>query len=44
MTITDSVRKYAAEHGVTEPDALQKGMEDKSREFTQRGSEIYVNG
>jgi len=43
MKITEDVRKYAAEHGVTEQDALQKGMEEKSREFTEKGSELYAN-
>lgn len=28
--------------GVTEQDALQKGMEEKSREFTEKGSELYA--
>jgi len=28
--------------GVTEQDALQKGMEEKSREFTKKGSELYA--
>jgi phosphomethylpyrimidine synthase len=42
MKITEDVRKYAAEHGVNEQDALQKGMEEKSREFTEKGSELYA--
>jgi phosphomethylpyrimidine synthase len=42
MKITEDVRNYAAEHGVTEQDAMQKGMEDKSREFTEKGSELYA--
>ncbi len=42
MKITEDVRKYAAEQGVTEQDALQKGMEEKSREFTEKGSELYA--
>jgi phosphomethylpyrimidine synthase len=42
MKLTEDVRKYAAEHGVTEQDALQKGMEEKSREFTEKGSELYA--
>jgi phosphomethylpyrimidine synthase len=36
------VRKYAAEHGVAELEALQKGMEEKSCEFTEKGSELYA--
>jgi phosphomethylpyrimidine synthase len=42
MKITEDVRKYAEEHGVTEQDALQKGMEEKSREFTEKGAELYA--
>ena len=42
MKITEDVRKYAAEQGVTEEAALKKGMEEKSREFAEKGSEIYT--
>ena len=35
------VRKFAAEQGVSEQEALQKGMEEKSREFTAKGGELY---
>jgi phosphomethylpyrimidine synthase len=42
MKITEDVRKYAAEQGVTEADALKKGMEEKSREFVEKGSEVYT--
>jgi len=41
MKITEDVRKYAAEQGIAEEEALKKGMEEKSREFTEKGSEIY---
>ncbi|MBM3846282.1 MAG: phosphomethylpyrimidine synthase ThiC [Verrucomicrobia bacterium] len=42
MKITEDVRKYAAEQGVSDQEALQKGMEEKSREFASKGSEIYT--
>ncbi|MCW5555237.1 MAG: phosphomethylpyrimidine synthase ThiC [Verrucomicrobiae bacterium] len=42
MKITEDVRKYAAEQGIAAEDALQKGMEEKSREFQEKGSEIYA--
>ena len=42
MKITQDVREYAAKQGVDEAAALAKGMEDKSKEFTEKGSEIYL--
>jgi phosphomethylpyrimidine synthase len=41
MKITEDVRKYAAEQKVSEQEALQKGMQEKSREFVEKGSELY---
>jgi phosphomethylpyrimidine synthase len=41
MRITEDVRKYADEHGYGEKEALEKGMEDMSKEFVQQGSEVY---
>jgi phosphomethylpyrimidine synthase len=42
MKITEDVRKYAAEQGLAEEEALKKGMEEKSKEFVEHGSEIYT--
>jgi phosphomethylpyrimidine synthase len=42
MKITEDVRKYAAEQGMSEQDALEKGMEEKSREFVEKGAEVYA--
>jgi hypothetical protein len=42
MKITEDVPKYAAEQGVSEQEALQKGMEEKSCEFVEKGSELYA--
>ena len=42
MKITQDVRAYAEEMGVSEEEALEKGMEEKSAEFVQKGSEIYL--
>ena len=42
MRITEDVRKYAAEQGIAEEEALKKGMEEKSREFTEIGSDTYA--
>ncbi|MFM7098025.1 MAG: phosphomethylpyrimidine synthase ThiC [Gemmataceae bacterium] len=44
MKITEDVRKYAAEQGISENEALKKGMEDKSKEFVKKGAEIYARG
>jgi phosphomethylpyrimidine synthase len=42
MKITEDVRKYAAEQGVGEQEALRKGMDEKSREFVKKGAELYT--
>jgi phosphomethylpyrimidine synthase len=42
MKITEDVRKYAAEQGVSEQEALKKGMEAKSKEFVEQGAEVYT--
>jgi len=41
MKITEDVRKYAAEQKISEEEALKKGMEEKSKEFAESGSEVY---
>jgi phosphomethylpyrimidine synthase len=35
-------RKYATEQGIAEEEALKKGMEEKSKEFVEKGAEIYA--
>ena len=42
MKITEDVRKYAAEQKISEQEALNKGMEEKSREFVEKGAEVYA--
>ena len=42
MKITEDVRKYAAEQAISEEEALAKGMAEKSREFHEKGSELYA--
>ena len=41
MKITQDVREYAATQGVSEKDALNKGMQEKAQEFVEQGAEIY---
>ncbi|AIO66882.1 phosphomethylpyrimidine synthase ThiC [Burkholderia oklahomensis] len=41
MKITQDVREFAAQQGMSETDALRKGMEVKAVEFVKSGSEIY---
>ena len=41
MKITEDVRRYAREKGVTDEQALELGMAEKSDEFKEAGSEVY---
>ncbi len=41
MKITQDVRDYAATLGVSEQEALSKGMEAKAIEFVKKGGEVY---
>ena len=42
MKITDEVRQFAAEQGLAEAEAIQAGLEAKSREFAQKGGDLYA--
>ena len=41
MKITQDVRDYAAAQGLSEQEALKKGMETKAVEFVKGGAEVY---
>lgn len=41
MKITQDVRDYAAQQGISETEALQDGMAQKSSEFVNKGGELY---
>ena len=41
MKITQDVRDFAAAQGLSEQEALEKGMETKSVEFVKTGAEVY---
>ena len=42
MKITEDVRKYAAEQGIAEEEALKQGLAAKSAEFIAQGVEVYT--
>src|SRR5213596_814157 len=42
MRITEDVRRYAAEQGISETEAIESGMQEKRKEFLEKGSEIYA--
>jgi len=43
MKITQDVREYAARMGLSAERVLEIGMEEKSREFREKGAELYSN-
>jgi phosphomethylpyrimidine synthase len=42
MRITQDVRKYAEEHGLTSVEAIEAGMAEKSEEFAEKGNKVYL--
>ena len=42
MRITEDVRKFAAEQKVSEDQALQACLEQKAKEFVEKGAEVYA--
>jgi len=42
MRITEDVRRYAAEKGIDEAAAIERGLEEKAKEFQETGAEIYA--
>jgi phosphomethylpyrimidine synthase len=41
MKITEDVRKYAAEQGLSDKQALNAGMQQESKEFAAPAAEVY---
>ena len=41
MRITQDIREYAKQHGLEDRAAIEKGLEDKSKEFKKAGGLIY---
>ncbi|GAA2789594.1 phosphomethylpyrimidine synthase ThiC [Crossiella cryophila] len=42
MKITQDVRKYAEEHGLSSVEAIEAGMREKSGEFSEQGNKVYL--
>ena len=42
MKITEDVRKHAVEQAISEEEALKKGLEEKLKEFVEKGAEVYA--
>jgi phosphomethylpyrimidine synthase len=42
MKMTEDVRKYAAKRGLTDSEAIESGMQEKRKEFLEKGAEIYA--
>ena len=40
--ITEDVRRYAAEQGLSEEAAVKEGLDEKAAEFIEKGSEIHA--
>ncbi len=44
MKITEDIRALAEQQAITGQEAIERGMEEKAREFRERGSNLYVPG
>ncbi len=42
MRISEDVRQYAAEQGLSEDEIVAQGMQEKSREFAEQDAELYT--
>jgi hypothetical protein len=42
VKITEDVRKYAARYGLTSEEAIERGLQEKSREFVEQGADVYA--
>ena len=42
MKISQDVRDYAKENGLSDDEALKKGMEEKSKQFHEKGGDLYL--
>ncbi len=42
VNITEDVRKYAMERGLTDAETIESGMHEKKKEFLEKGAEVYA--
>jgi len=42
MKISQEVRDFAAVNDIVDNEVIAKGMEEKSKEFKEKGSEVYL--
>ena len=42
VKITEDVRRYADEQGLIDSEAIERGLEEKSREFIAQGADMYA--
>jgi phosphomethylpyrimidine synthase len=42
MRITEDVRRYATEKGIEEAAAIEQGLQEKAKEFAEKGSDVYT--
>jgi hypothetical protein len=42
VKITEDVRKFAAQQGVSAEAAFEVGMQEKAKEFVEKGAEVYA--
>jgi hypothetical protein len=42
VKITEDVRKHAAEHSLTNDEAIESGLREKAEEFARGGAEVYA--
>ena len=42
MKITEDVRRYRAEQRLSENEALERGLKEKSEEFVEKSAKVYA--
>ncbi len=42
MKISEDIRRFADEHGVSAAEAVEVGMQEMAEEFRESGGELYV--